>query len=140
MLRAHLKLRLIRLATEFSRILSPHETPAKEPFIALFDVVGVGIPYGSCGERLLRALSECEGDSRRGNQKECRNVQPTERTSACHGYSHPQVSEGERGEAMQKRLKQSQLAHFGNDAMLLCRFLRDATCLYNLLSALRLSR
>ena len=59
-LRAQLQLGLIRSATKFGGGFPVDQTAAEEPFVALFDVVGVGIGDGAFRNGLLRALRLCD--------------------------------------------------------------------------------
>ena len=43
MLRAHLQLGLIGAAAEFRRRLPVNQASAEEPFVALLDVIGIGV-------------------------------------------------------------------------------------------------
>jgi hypothetical protein len=80
--RAQLKLHLVGSTSKFGRGFSVEQSTAVKPFVALFDVVGVGIDDGTLRNRLFRALRAHNRNRTAVAENEQQQSQPTTKTAA----------------------------------------------------------
>jgi hypothetical protein len=112
--RAHLQLGLIGSAAKFGGWFPVDQATPEKPFVALFNVVGVGIGDGILRNSLFRALRVHDRNCSTATQSQRQNSQPAKPTTAYHGdLAPPPVSRPDADEATQKRRPEPALDHFG---------------------------
>ena len=116
-LRAQLQLRLIGPATKFGRRLPANQASTEEPFVALFDVVGIWRLIQDYQALFASRLVLVRSKRLPGNIRMSTSTRKEERQRRWHDETHLPVSEVDMGEAMQKRRGRRLLAHFGKNRL-----------------------
>ena len=102
-LRAQLQRCLIGTTTKLGGGLPADHASAKEPFVTLFDMLGIRVSDGIFRDSLLRALRLHDRNVREANQNEGWPQERRKNTAGWHEETHLPVWEGRPDEAMQKR-------------------------------------